>query len=258
MPWWAGIAASAVTSALLAGCFALATRRARGHAYIMVTFAALELLKVLAMNLTAITNGNHGLVMPFLRVDREYQLWPYYFGTLALLVLTVALVIMIRRSKFGAGLLSIREDEDKAASVGIPTSRYKLIALVLSGVPVGLAGGIYAYYIGFVEPRGMFLIAVSMQIVLAVLLGGRGTIVGPLLGAAIVEPLSQLTNSLVGGCRRRRMEARDLRRHPSRRHPAPAAGNHPHDRWPGRETSSAHRRRTDRAALRRRRDASDR
>ncbi|KRE23658.1 hypothetical protein ASG80_06540 [Agromyces sp. Soil535] len=199
MPWWAGIAASAVTSALLAGCFALATRRARGHAYIIVTFAALELLKVLAMNLTAITNGNHGLVMPFLRVDPEYQLWPYYFGTLALLVLTVALVIVIRRSKFGAGLLSIREDEDKAASVGIPTSRYKLIALVLSGVPVGLAGGIYAYYIGFVEPRGMFLIAVSMQIVLAVLLGGRGTIVGPLLGAAIVEPLSQLTNSLVGG-----------------------------------------------------------
>ena len=198
-PWWAGIAASAVTSALLAGCFGLATRWARGHAFVMVTFAALELLKLIVMNLTDFTNGNHGIVMPFLRTSREAQLWPYYFGMLAMLILTVALVIAIRRSKFGAGLLSIREDEDKAASVGVPISRYKVIAFVLSGIPVGIAGGIYAYYIGFVEPRGMFTIAVSMQIVLAVLLGGRGTIAGPLLGAAIVEPLSQVTTSLVGG-----------------------------------------------------------
>ena len=198
-PWWAGLVASAVTAAMLAGLFGLATRRARGHAFVMVTFAALEFLKFVVMNLVDLTNGNHGIVMPFLRTSRETQQWPYYFGTLALLIATVALVIGIRRSKFGAGLLSIREDEDKAASVGVPTSRYKVIAFVLSGVPVGLAGGIYAYYIGFVEPRGMFTIAVSMQIVLAVLLGGRGTIVGPLLGAAIVEPLSQVTSSLVGG-----------------------------------------------------------
>jgi branched-chain amino acid transport system permease protein len=198
-PWWAGLLASAVTAAMLAGLFGLATRRARGHAFVMVTFATLELLKFIVMNLTDLTNGNHGIVMPFLRTSRETQQWPYYFGTLALLIATVALVIGIRRSKFGAGLLSIREDEDKAASVGVPTTRYKVIAFVLSGVPVGLAGGIYAYYIGFTEPRGMFTIAVSMQIVLAVLLGGRGTVMGPLLGAAIVEPLSQVTTSIVTG-----------------------------------------------------------
>ena len=199
LPWWVGLLASVVSSAVLAGIFGLVTRRARGTAYIMVTFAALELLKVLAMNLTELTNGNHGLTMPFLRTERQFQQWPYYYGLLALLVLTVLMTLWIRRSKFGAGLLSIREDEDKAASIGIMTSRYKLIAFVLSGIPVGIAGGIYAYYIGFVEPRGYFLIAVSMQVVLAVLLGGRGTIWGPLLGAAIVEPLSQFTNAVIGG-----------------------------------------------------------
>lgn len=198
-PWWAGLLASVVTAALLAVLFGLATRRARGHAFVMVTFATVELLKLVVMNLTDLTNGNNGIVLPFLRTSRETQQWPYYFGMLALLVGTVALVVGIRRSKFGAGLLSIREDEDKAASVGVPTTRYKVIAFVLSGIPVGLAGGIYAFYIGFAEPRGMFQIAVSMQIVLAVLLGGRGTIAGPLLGAAIVEPLSQVTTSLVGG-----------------------------------------------------------
>ena len=165
----------------------------------MVTFAVLELLKVLAMNLTWLTNGNHGLALPFPPLSRDQQMWPYYFSSLALLALTVLLAVGVRRSKFGAGLLSIREDEDKASSVGIPTARYKLLIFVLSGVPVGIAGGIYAYYIGFVEPRGMFNIATSMTIVLAVLLGGRGTIIGPLLGAAIVEPLSQFTNTLVGG-----------------------------------------------------------
>jgi branched-chain amino acid transport system permease protein len=198
-PWWAGLLASAVTAAMLAVLFGLATRRARGHAFVMVTFAAVELLKFVVMNLTDLTNGNHGIVMPFLPASRETQQWPYYFGTIALLIGTVALVIAIRRSKFGAGLLSIREDEDKAASVGVPTTLYKIIAFVLAGFPVGLAGGIYAYYIGFAEPRGMFTIAVSMQIVLAVLLGGRGTIAGPLLGAAIVEPLSQVTTSIVTG-----------------------------------------------------------
>jgi len=198
-PWWAGIIGAAVSSALLAGLLGLTTRRARGHAFIMVTFAVLELLKVLAMNLTWLTNGNHGLALPFPPLSRDQQMWPYYFSSLALLTLTVILAVAIRRSKFGAGLLSIREDEDKAASVGIPTARYKVLVFVLSGVPVGIAGGIYAYYIGFVEPRGMFNIATSMTIVLAVLLGGRGTIVGPLLGAAIVEPLSQVTNTFVGG-----------------------------------------------------------
>lgn len=198
-PWWAGILGAAVSSALLAGLLGLATRRARGHAFIMVTFAALELLKVLAMNVTDVTNGNHGLALPFPPLPREQQMWPYYFSTLALLALTVALAVGIRRSKFGAGLLSIREDEDKASSVGIPTARYKVLVFVLAGVPVGIAGGIYAYYIGFVEPRGMFNIATSMTIVLAVLLGGRGTILGPLIGAAIVEPLSQVTNTFVGG-----------------------------------------------------------
>jgi ABC-type branched-subunit amino acid transport system ATPase component/ABC-type branched-subunit amino acid transport system permease subunit len=197
--WWAAILTSAVTSAALAGLFGLATRWARGHAFVMVTFAALELLKLVVMNLTELTNGNYGIIVPVVPTTRETQQWPYYFGTLVLLVLTVLLVIAIRRSKFGAGLLSIREDEDKAASVGIPTSRYKVIAFMLAGIPVGLAGGLYAYYIGFTEPRGMFAIAASMQIVLAVLLGGRGTIAGPLLGAAIVEPLSQVTTALVGG-----------------------------------------------------------
>lgn len=198
-PWWIAFLFAGVTSAGLSAVFALITRRTRGTAYVIVTFAALELFKVLAMNLTELTRGNHGISLPILSLGRDYQQWPYYYGLLGILVATVALVLWIRRSKLGAGLLGIREDEDKAASIGVSTPQYKLAALVLAGVPVGFAGAIYAGYLGFIDPRGMFSIAVSMQIVLAVVLGGRGTVFGPLLGAAIVEPLSQVTNTFVTG-----------------------------------------------------------
>lgn len=198
-PWWVGFIAAGITSAGLAALFALITRRTRGTAYVIVTFAALELFKVLAMNFTDITKGNHGISLPILSMGRQFQQWPFYYGILAILIVTVALTVWIRRSKLGAGLLSIREDEDKAASIGVSTPEYKLAALVLSAVPVGFAGAIYAGYLGFIEPRGMFSIAMSMQIVLAVVLGGRGTILGPILGAAIVEPLSQITNTFVSG-----------------------------------------------------------
>jgi branched-chain amino acid transport system permease protein len=97
------------------------------------------------------------------------------------------------------GLVAIREDENKAAGVGINTPVYKVLAFVASAVFIGAAGGIYAYYLTFIDPRGMFRIIVSVQIVLAALLGGRGTIWGPVLGAFIFEPLNEVTNNEIGG-----------------------------------------------------------
>jgi branched-chain amino acid transport system permease protein len=102
------------------------------------------------------------------------------------------------------GLIAIREDENKAASVGINTPVYKVLAFIASAVFIGAAGGVYAYYLTFIDPRGMFRIIVSVQIVLAALLGGRGTILGPVLGAFIFEPLNEITNNyeLLAGPRR--------------------------------------------------------
>jgi branched-chain amino acid transport system permease protein len=101
----------------------------------------------------------------------------------------------IRRTKFGMGLIAIREDEDKAASVGVNTPIYKTLAYVASAVWIGAAGGVYGYYLSFIDPRNMFDIVYSVFVVLAVLLGGRGTIWGPVLGAFILEPLNQITNN---------------------------------------------------------------
>jgi branched-chain amino acid transport system permease protein len=112
----------------------------------------------------------------------------------ALMALSVLMSWWIRRTKFGTGLIAIREDEDKAAAIGIRTSVYKILSFAASAVLIGVAGGIYAYFLTFIDPRGMFDILVSVQIVLACLLGGRGTLWGPVVGAFIIWPLNEVTN----------------------------------------------------------------
>ena len=85
----------------------------------------------------------------------------------------------IRRTKFGMGLVAIREDETKAATVGINLPVEKILAFAASTVFVGAAGAVYGYYLTFIDPRGMFGILLSVQIVLSLLLGGKGTLWGP-------------------------------------------------------------------------------
>jgi ABC-type branched-subunit amino acid transport system ATPase component len=115
---------------------------------------------------------------------------------LGLAALSVLLSWWIRRTKFGMGLIAIREDEDKAAAIGVRTSVYKVLSFVASAVLIGVAGGVYAYFLSFIDPRGMFDILISVQLVLAALVGGRGTIWGPVIGAFAVVPLNEATNNL--------------------------------------------------------------
>jgi ABC-type branched-subunit amino acid transport system ATPase component/ABC-type branched-subunit amino acid transport system permease subunit len=197
-PFW-----FAPVSAVVAGIFAAAVgsvlMRTRGHSFVILTIAFLFVMQLVTLNWSQLTNGNHGLTLPIPRWDRAYQYWPFYYALLALMLVSVATAWWIRRTKFGMGLVAIREDEDKAGSVGVNTPVYKVLAYVGSAVWIGAAGGIYAYYLTFIDPRGMFDIVVSVQVVLAVLLGGRGTIWGPVLGAFILEPLNETTNNRFEG-----------------------------------------------------------
>ena len=183
----------------LAALIGLVTGRTRGHAFVMVTFAILDLFGIIALNWTAVTHGNDGMLLPLPDWDLAYANWPFYYGLLGLLALTLLLSWGIRSSRFGVGLLAIREDEDKAASIGVNAPVYKLLAFIASSVPIGIAGGIYGYYLSFLDSRAMFSIVTSVMLVLAALLGGAGTLWGPVLGAFLIEPLSQLTNQQFTG-----------------------------------------------------------
>jgi ABC-type branched-subunit amino acid transport system ATPase component len=129
----------------------------------------------------------------------SYQNWPFYYPLLALLVLSVAVSALVRRGKLGLGLFAIQDDEDKATGLGLRTAIYKLIAFVLGGTFLGTAGGIYAYDVSFLNEAAVFDIVTSVLIVLSALLGGRGTLWGPVLGAFLVEPLANFTSTNLGG-----------------------------------------------------------
>jgi ABC-type branched-subunit amino acid transport system ATPase component/ABC-type branched-subunit amino acid transport system permease subunit len=190
-------------AALVALVVGSVVMRTGGHAFVIITIALLFLLQITALNTGSLTGGSNGLTLPLPAWNPDFQNFPFYYSMLGLMVLTHLLSMWIRRTKFGTGLIAIREDEGKAAAVGIHTTRYKLFSFVVSAMVTGLAGGIYAYYLTFIDPRGMFDILVSVSIVLAVLVGGRGTIWGPLLGAFIVQPLNELTNVYAAGSQSR-------------------------------------------------------
>src|SRR6266508_753296 len=184
-----------VAAAALAAVLGLVAMRARGHAFVIITIAFLFLMQTLALNLLSITGGSAGITLPLPTWSRDIGELPFYYAMLALAVLSVALAAWIRRSKLGAGLLAIREDEGKAAAIGIRTPAYKLIGFVVSAVLIGIAGGIDGYFLTFIDSRGMFDILISVQVAL---LGGRGTIWGPVLGAFLLQPLSEVVNNYFG------------------------------------------------------------
>jgi ABC-type branched-subunit amino acid transport system ATPase component/ABC-type branched-subunit amino acid transport system permease subunit len=194
-----GCLVGGLVCAIAAAVLSLVTRRTRGMYFIIVTFAALQLLGIVATIWSSLTGGSQGLALPLPTWSLTYQNWPFYYPLLALLVLAVAVSAWVRRSKLGLGLFAIQDDEGKAAGLGLATSAYKLIAFVLGGTFLGVAGGIYAYYVTFLNVSAVFDIVTSMLIVLSALLGGRGTLWGPVLGAFIIEPLANLTSTSLGG-----------------------------------------------------------
>ena len=190
-------------AALVALVVGLIVMRTRGPAFVIITIALLLLFQTIGLNAKSITGGSNGLTLPLPTWSPEFQNFPFYYSMLGLVVVAQLFAMWIRRSKFGMGLIAIKEDEDKAAAIGINVVRYKVLSFVASAVLVGVAGGIYAFYLTFIDPRGMFDILVSVSIVLAVLVGGKGTVWGPLLGAFIVQPLNEVTNVYAQGSQTR-------------------------------------------------------
>jgi branched-chain amino acid transport system ATP-binding protein/branched-chain amino acid transport system permease protein len=196
---FAWVPVAGLLAGLVAAFLGVVAMRTRGHAFVILTIAFLFLLRLVATNWKELTNGTAGLTLPLPQWSTDYQYWPFYYSLVGLLVASLILCWAIRRSKFGMGLIAIREDEDKAAGVGVNTPVYKILGFAASAVFVGMAGAVYGYYLTFIDPAGMFSILLSVQIILSLLLGGRATLWGPVLGAFIIEPLNEITNNEFGG-----------------------------------------------------------
>ncbi len=182
----AGLAGAAV--AVPVGLLVLRVRR---HTFIVLTIAVMFIFQLLAFNFPSITGGSTGLnVTPPPWSGNDYNL-PFYYIALGTAAIGLLTSWAVRRSKFGLGLLAIRDDEDRAKGLGIKVTRAKLIALVLSAFFVGIAGGLYAIFIGQVFPQFAFTPFYDLYLAVFAFVGGLGTLSGPVFGALLLGPLQQ-------------------------------------------------------------------
>lgn len=183
----AGLVAAAFSLPL--GAIALRVRR---HTFIVITIAVFFIFQLLAYNLTQFTNGSIGLNLPLiLNWNGFFVNYPFYYVTLAILLLAIAISWWVRNSKFGLGLLAIRDDEDRALGLGVRTGPSKLAAFAISAFIVGMVGAIWAYYIQTIYPQTAFDATFDVALALMAFMGGLGTISGPILGALILESTQQ-------------------------------------------------------------------
>lgn len=188
---------------LVAGMFAIPlgamVLRTRKYAFSITTIAIMFIFQLLAFNLRGITNGSAGLYLPPAPWSPGLIDLPFYYVAFILVLVSVAVSWRIRHSKYGLGLLAIRDDEDRAFGLGVKTGAYKLVAYVISTIFVGMAGGMFAYFIGTIFPQFVFDPIVDVNLTTIAFLGGLGTLAGPLIGAVLVVPLQQWLTLQFGG-----------------------------------------------------------
>ena len=181
---------------LLAALYGLVALRARGSYFLLITMALTQATWAIAFTWRSVTGGEDG----FPGVTRPGFLpWSltdginYYYFTLFFLVISIVAFVIIVRSPFGLALQGIRENEQRMRSLGYNTWLYMYIAFIIAGVFAGLAGVLNAYSVGAVSAQWAEVLP-SAEVLLMVILGGPGTIIGPLVGAGVIIPLSEIAN----------------------------------------------------------------
>ncbi|HXU55763.1 MAG TPA: branched-chain amino acid ABC transporter permease [Casimicrobiaceae bacterium] len=189
LPFGVGLALGAVLAVAFAVVLGLPVLRLRGHYFAICTLALAEVMIAIVSNVD-IAGRNTGLVLPLLRGDALF-----YEMAFGLLVLTTLAVLWIARSRFGYGLMSIRENEEAAAVLGVDTTLYKVLAFALSGFFAALAGGIHAYWITFLDPVSAFDIGLNVKMIIMAVFGGPGSILGPVVGAFLLSGISEVLST---------------------------------------------------------------
>jgi branched-chain amino acid transport system permease protein len=178
----------AIAFAFPIGWLALRTRR---QAFVIITIASLYIFQLLAYNLRTFTNGSAGLLLPTPAWSGDFYNQPFYYVSLVLALLAIALSRWIRHSKYGLGLLAIRDDEDRALGLGVKTSAYKLSAFVIAAFLAAMVGSVTMYFLGTVYPAVAFDPTFDLLPAMMAFIGGVGTLAGPIFGALLLEPLQQ-------------------------------------------------------------------
>ncbi len=191
--WW-GLPASVIVVALFAVVIGFICLRLRGPFFALATLSMGVILRIVAENLVDFTGGDLGIMIR----ERSWieKTW-YYYIILAIALGTFLVVKLVMNSRLGYYFVAIREDQDAAESLGINTTYYKNIALLLSALLTGFAGAFYTNYMGYIDPKVVFALHdISIVAIMVVMVGGVATQWGPAVGAVIMVILAEVIRSM--------------------------------------------------------------
>ena len=199
---WVGAPAGALLAAAVSLIVGTPTFRLRRHFFALATLALGEIARITFLN-WSYAGAAIGLYLPLqYRNIGAYMMWdgkrPYYMVALGLCALTVALAALIDRTRMGPYLRAINADEDAARALGLHVLRYKQWAIATSAALTALAGSVYAQYVLYIDPYNVMTARISLLVVVIALIGGRGTVWGPALGAVFIVLLSEYSRTALG------------------------------------------------------------
>ena len=189
---WLAWGAAGLMCLVFAALLGLALLRLRGHYFAIASLVVAEVLRELCNTATDLTGGGMGLNLPVAKTDVIASANLFYWVMLGLALVAFATSLVVMRSSLGFGLRCIKQNEAAADMIGINTTAYKVAAFALSGVFVGMAGAIYASWINYIEPPDVFDVLYAVKPIVMVLLGGVGSVFGPIIGAALFLSLEEL------------------------------------------------------------------
>jgi branched-chain amino acid transport system permease protein len=199
---WIGMFAGVLLALVAGAAIGYPCFRLRGPFFALATLAFAEVLRVVSISWRDLTEGSNGLSIPF-RPGFQNMMWRgkgvFFYVILVYALIAVGLAWKIERSRLGYYLIALKEDEAAARMLGINTTKCKLYAMLFSSGLTAVGGVFYAQYIGFIEPYSVFDVNQSVQFALISIIGGLGTVFGPVLGAFIMIPLSEVLRAAFGG-----------------------------------------------------------
>jgi len=199
---WIGMLVGAFLAALVGLVTGLVTLRMKGPFFALITIAIAEVLMIVTVNWSDLTNGSQGVNIPykpgFENIAFDSKI-PYYFLALTICLIPFFIARWLERSRYGYELMAVRDNEAAAQALGINSVRVKVSILVISSAITAVAGAFYAQYITIIEPYHEFSFAVSIQMVLITMIGGLGTAWGPVFGSLIVTGMDTFLRDVFVG-----------------------------------------------------------
>jgi branched-chain amino acid transport system permease protein len=190
-PWWTGVFIGAILASIFAVLVGLPILRLRGHYFAIATLGINRAVEQIALDWGSLTGGGKGITLPLPTMEIQSFYAMIYFIMFGLLLLTILTNFVIARGRLGYALRAIRDNEDAAEASGIFAPTCKVIAWAISAFITGLTGGVFAYWFSFIEPATVFDIMIAVKAFVMMMLGGAGTVLGPIIGAFLLELISE-------------------------------------------------------------------